>query len=108
MKLKPETTKKKRYSFVVSGFVVSCVIGVGLSSAPRPMVVSIRHAAETAGGSVGRRPSGDIGRASALTQINQSNVKNMTPPGPARLTSATNAKTQTAGGHGEVTAGAIQ
>jgi alcohol dehydrogenase (cytochrome c) len=56
--------------------------------------------------------SGDYSgrRYSALTQINQSNVKNMTLAWTARLSSATNLRTQIGGeGTGEVTvAGAIQ
>src|SRR6185295_7171769 len=49
-------------------------------------------------------------RYSALTQINQSNVKNMTLAWTSRLSSATNARTQIGGeGTGEVTvAGAVQ
>src|SRR5262245_40656483 len=49
-------------------------------------------------------------RYSALTQVNQSNVKNLTLAWTSRLSAATNARTQTGGeGTGEVTvAGAIQ
>src|SRR5689334_12772833 len=118
-----ETTKKKRYlsfvfscvafsRFVFSCVVFSCLIGVGLVVSAAPdngldPAVLLKPLADQwpsySGDYTGRRYS-------ALTQINQSNVKNMTLAWTSRLSAATNARTQTGGeGTGEVTvAGAIQ
>jgi alcohol dehydrogenase (cytochrome c) len=106
---KHEITKKKRYlSFVLSCFVFSCLIALGLvvsaaSDGGLDPATLLKPLADQwpsySGDYTGRRYS-------ALTQINQSNVKNMTLAWTSRLSAATNARTQTGGeGTGEVTVG---
>src|SRR5262245_40640735 len=102
-----ETTKKNgTRSFVFSCVVFSCLIGVGLVVSAAPdggldPAALLKPLADQwpsySGDYTGRRYS-------ALTQINQSNVKNMTLAWTSRLSPATNARTQIGGeGTGEVT-----